>query len=148
MRGEYKTCHLMNGKQWGSPPLARGVLSKQNLELFNRGITPACAGSTGQVLTDEVMNTDHPRLRGEYKRSGKDKIMKVGSPPLARGVLPCRLRFRSRKGITPACAGSTLIPIGCVLFIGDHPRLRGEYYFFDCIMWLFLGSPPLARGVL
>ena len=91
---------------------------------------------------------DHPRLRGEYDVRSNGNRTVWGSPPLARGVRCFRhIRIR-RTGITPACAGSTLL-IFCTFFLfRDHPRLRGEYSQSE--MWAAAqrGSPPLARGVL
>ena len=51
-------------------------------------------------------------------------------------------------GITPACAGNTTMEATLQLGIRDHPRLRGEYIVVTNKRTIFLGSPPLARGIL
>ena len=50
-------------------------------------------------------------------------------------------------GITPACAGNTLINFTLFRFHEDHPRLRGEYISPPEIKQNHPGSPPLARGI-
>ena len=71
-----------------------------------------------------------------------------GSPPLARGIpiddIVCRLGGR----ITPACAGNTYPPRLYMQIVRDHPRLRGEYCSLVQLVPYFVGSPPLARGIL
>ena len=131
----------------GSPPLARGVLSKVCCIVPGVGITPACAGSTIESWRLSVRMKDHPRLRGEYFSKQNWYRLYSGSPPLARGVPLLKNSYNGFPGITPACAGSTL-PID---FIGpitkDHPRLRGEYSETFAFALPPSGSPPLARGV-
>lgn len=51
-------------------------------------------------------------------------------------------------GITPACAGKTLMLTAVMRRVKDHPRMRGED---DVEVWYLrchLGSPPHARGRL
>ena len=70
---------------------------------------------------------DHPCLRGEYRIWKITLFGLTGSPLLARGiqdVFPC---LRIHLGITPAYAGNTEDWQGVGNYIGDHPRLRGEY---------------------
>ena len=50
---------------------------------------------------------DHPRLRGEYSSCRSFAILSLGSPPLARGILPFSYADDMPPGITPACAGNT-----------------------------------------
>ena len=51
----------------------------------------------------------------------------LGSPPLARGVQAMIYDIPDNNGITPACAGSTWVPVSIGGGSEDHPRLRGEY---------------------
>ena len=74
--------------------------------------------------------------------------MEVGSPPLARGIRLFQFLDRTERGITPACAGNTIIVIQYWKFRLDHPRLRGEYGSRRLYALGFRGSPPLARGIL
>ena len=69
-----------------------------------------------------------------------------GSPPLARGtVFVCNV-FIPWQGITPACAGNSLISFDDAVNDEDHPRLRGEQLLMVLILLRMEGSPPLARG--
>ena len=87
-------------------------------------------------------------MRGEYNDWNTDKATEQGSPPLARGI-PLYLSDEDKEmGITPACAGNTTMEATLQLGIRDHPRLRGEYIVVTNKRNIFLGSPPLARGIL
>ena len=71
----------------------------------------------------------------------------MGSPPLARGVPIIVPNLETATRITPACAGSTGYSFDTISVVGDHPRLRGEYWLITFTAALVKGSPPLARGV-
>ena len=92
LRGEYYICVIQIQIYQGSPPLARGILhlcySNTNLS----GITPACAGNTFLERLSILLRWDHPRLRGEYLPVQFHLLVILGSPPLARGILPQKLR--------------------------------------------------------
>ena len=107
LRGEYSACAKPLLRFWGSPPLARGVLTSLIMLLTGKRITPACAGSTRKRTGEFFLYGDHPRLRGEYRIDFKQCYFKRGSPPLARGVHYCTNESRYFVRITPACAGST-----------------------------------------
>ena len=49
-----------------------------------------------------------------------------GSPPLARGTGQTYAEFAADIGITPACAGNSLVAFLMYARARDHPRLRGE----------------------
>ena len=127
LRGEYHYICQTRTKRWGSPPLARGIQLWRQPSNLESGITPACAGNTLLLRTNETSSWDHPRLRGEYIRAMFPPISVPGSPPLARGILGERLQtFEICK---------------------DHPRLRGEYVSMCLYAFTLSGSPPLARGI-
>ena len=108
LRGEYILRRVWKMRKKGSPPLARGVLTKpEDMKSVTR-ITPACAGSTSAPIRECRSSRDHPRLRGEYKKPTTRKRSTVGSPPLARGVHLIVACLCASDRITPACAGSTL----------------------------------------
>ena len=50
LRGEYLKKQIRRHTAMGSPPLARGIRSKQRLRLPTSGITPACAGNTDTLV--------------------------------------------------------------------------------------------------
>ena len=86
-------------------------------------------------------------MRGEYEITSVILSTSLGSPPLARGILPCFLDRSRFAGITPACAGNTQSRAHQKRYQRDHPRLRGEYSTKFSKMDLISGSPPLARGI-
>ena len=70
-----------------------------------------------------------------------------GSPPLARGKESKERSVCFVRRITPACAGKSQVPHSLLLFLQDHPRLRGEKYRNFTVLRPDPGSPPLARGI-
>ena len=106
-------------------------------------------------------------MRGEYLTGIFQLHRLVGSSPLARGILIPASMEKQFCGITPACAGNTyhgerkaLQPRITPAYAGntrcsmtapprsrDHPRLRGEYRLCHGRRWIYLGSPPLTRGI-
>ena len=127
MRGEYLSFDLFSKRELGSPPLARGIPPRLQKLRINKGITPACAGNTGCLLSPQSYRRDHPRLRGEYANTNVSMMGETGSPPLARGIPKTGDAVDLKQGITPACAGNTLCRYRIVFLRQDHPRLRGEY---------------------
>ena len=65
-------------------------------------------------------------MRGEDNCVTVDKIISDGSPPHARGRPLTLPAYRAKRGITPACAGKTLVAPGMADWKADHPRMRGE----------------------
>ena len=110
-------------------------------------ITPACAGNTTYYKHGSTYGGDHPRLRGEYIMAMGGWVAFLGSPPLARGIRRTDVYILALAGITPACAGNTWRAGRVYNDCKDHPRLRGEYRLCHCGRWIYLGSPPLARGI-
>ena len=108
LRGEYHYICQTRTKRWGSPPLARGIQLWRQPSNLESGITPACAGNTLLLRTNETSSWDHPRLRGEYGKCSAPPDGSSGSPPLARGILHPYGSDARTAGITPACAGNTL----------------------------------------
>ena len=67
MRGEdHCRGRLVDGRA-GSPPHARGRLSRPPSTNGGSGITPACAGKTRGLGRESDRRADHPRMRGEDK---------------------------------------------------------------------------------
>ena len=131
----------------GSSPLARGLLRLD----FNVGdtvrIIPARAGFTGTPMSPSLGPTDHPRSRGVYAGHVVLRSGKIGSSPLARGLL-----FDAPSGgfpgrIIPARAGFTPPPTASAAARVDHPRSRGVYWNRVEKKIEYQGSSPLARGL-
>ena len=92
----------------GSPPPTRGT---QNWEIgykWGKGITPAYAGNTVNIIIKYSYSGDHPRLRGEHQEKVYKRNKKVGSPPPTRGTRYLNGDYIVPDRITPAYAGNTL----------------------------------------
>ena len=72
----------------GSPPRVRGKVAHPVIPVGDQGITPACAGKSGDLICAAGAWWDHPRVCGEKRIVEK--------------------RFGGVEGITPACAGKRL----------------------------------------
>ncbi len=132
----------------GSPPPARGPPNPRRTHATSYRITPACAGTTCRCTATGWHPSDHPRLRGDHWEQLAATVTSSGSPPPARGPLvtdPARL---TRRGITPACAGTTCRTLRRGIRWPDHPRLRGDHIRYPTKSAACLGSPPPARGPL
>ena len=73
-------------------------------------------------------------------------LLVIGSPPLTRGKGFLSITFNPDLGITPAYAGKRVCVLCPFLYLGDHPRLRGEKTRHICLACMDKGSPPLTRG--
>ena len=147
LRGEYRVNELGDASVPGSPPLARGIQGGLLVAIYEKGITPACAGNTLMDIHTRFLIRDHPRLRGEYDTLFYITQQFLGSPPLARGIPVTAVHGLDKIGITPACAGNTPRIAPGAAPEWDHPRLRGEYENTGASVSGYQGSPPLARGI-
>ena len=146
MRGEQSSAFISSASLRGSPPLARGTALMQQEVAQQKGITPACAGNRRSPACICHSARDHPRLRGEQSYRDVEAKCGVGSPPLARGTASEAKKEWKRIGITPACAGNSMVQAAVMLYVRDHPRLRGEQDLAISRRFGKMGSPPLARG--
>ena len=145
---------VYEGHKWefpyghGSSPLARGLLRGADDVRPDRRIIPARAGFTASCGATSGRRRDHPRSRGVYTTEAGRKNQSAGSSPLARGLhdhLGGRLPV---GGIIPARAGFTATRRSRAIRVWDHPRSRGVYRRVRQVMPRFVGSSPLARGLL
>ena len=123
----------------GSSPLARGLPSAIMISASGSGIIPARAGFTGSGRGRRSQTRDHPRSRGVYDESRRDRRGVVGSSPLARGLPAHRDARVVRRRIIPARAGFTPRGYGPARAREDHPRSRGVYWPVQ------VGEAPGAR---
>ena len=146
VRGEHTVGDPTSEEPEGSSPRARGAREPEAPLGEAAGIIPACAGSTGCRPGSWIRTRDHPRVRGEHPVVQVCDDVDPGSSPRARGARSWRRPTPWRRGIIPACAGSTPI-YRCVLGAAkDHPRVRGEHSSPVPGMRLKPGSSPRARG--
>ena len=108
MCGEHPAVELIFCTAAGSSPHVRGAPANALHLGLGEGIIPACAGSTTGLDKIFTKGGDHPRMCGEHRRSNMRKRMLRGSSPHVRGApIGCGERGW-RRGIIPACAGSTM----------------------------------------
>ena len=131
----------------GSSPLARGLLSSEGYLRNHRRIIPARAGFTRVFGRLCRPSWDHPRSRGVYGARAYGTHALVGSSPLARGLLTLTAKIKKDHRIIPARAGFTSSRCRGARSGPDHPRSRGVYVFWFCVLFVRLGSSPLARGL-
>ena len=146
-RGVYPTSRSTCSALTGSSPLARGLLAWRRLSLPWGRIIPARAGFTVRDCGSISSRSDHPRSRGVYPDAALATLLKAGSSPLARGLLPSRPGARRSQRIIPARAGFTPPVQARGTAPRDHPRSRGVYSFVPSDVLALSGSSPLARGL-
>ena len=130
----------------GSSPRARGALAEPGCGTNLEGIIPACAGSTPTRRGACGGGWDHPRVRGEHIGGFLEPLKGAGSSPRARGARPGHGHQTIRRGIIPACAGSTPTRWRSTPVARDHPRVRGEHPVGGAEVMRAQGSSPRARG--
>ena len=132
--------------RWGSSPHVRGAPGPVQIRDGTIGIIPACAGST--LFHSEVpfIVGDHPRMCGEHSTQLKNEFYSAGSSPHVRGALTVLQHISYRRGIIPACAGSTRTLAALNRYAGDHPRMCGEHSMRWAVRFAAPGSSPHVRG--
>ena len=110
LRGEHVYVAVARRTVVGSSPPARGAPEANANAADAGGIIPACAGSTAPIGPAPSCRGDHPRLRGEHVTATSRYQGSAGSSPPARGARRSPTSPGRRRGIIPACAGSTWWP--------------------------------------
>ena len=109
MCGEKDKAKEMGATTKGSPPRVRGKAAPFLHTGQRARITPAYAGKSWAGMTSTALLSDHPRACGEKPIRFKRALVGPGSPPRMRGkALRCPV-YLWRAGITPACAGKSII---------------------------------------
>ena len=147
-RGVYSTARVRGAVSPGSSPLARGLPALTIEGGGASGIIPARAGFTRSLRPAGTPSADHPRSRGVYPSASALWTPTSGSSPLARGLRSRRNTKAASRGIIPARAGFTIIPLFTTFGTTDHPRSRGVYDLRYPADGGSRGSSPLARGLL
>ena len=146
-RGVYSRARVPGSGEWGSSPLARGLLPRGSTRRPRHRIIPARAGFTTSRVAHLGLRQDHPRSRGVYGIAFLREPFVRGSSPLARGLPPPRGWPRVGLGIIPARAGFTRHDEHRQIPGADHPRSRGVYPTGSGPVGSGRGSSPLARGL-
>ena len=130
----------------GSPPRVRGTAARPKLSTSIVRITPACAGNSYFRFHLFCGQGDHPRVCGEQTLFRNVYALHKGSPPRVRGTGNLDYGGRSRRGITPACAGNSQMAWRSRAPRRDHPRVCGEQIYITRSCSRETGSPPRVRG--
>ena len=107
IRGEHITDKEPATPTQGSSPHTRGAQPVDRHADRPGGIIPAYAGSTLPGAPVDVVDQDHPRIRGEHAADRQYLDSYEGSSPHTRGARPVPVSQNYRIGIIPAYAGST-----------------------------------------
>ena len=75
----------------------------------NSGSPPRVREKQGQLPSDSTLDQDHPRVCGKNVVSTAGGNDGTGSPPRVREKQVMALSAVFASGITPACAGKTLL---------------------------------------
>ena len=110
------------------------------------GIIPACAGSRPYMNVRALVFRDHPRVCGEQSTRPCACTRRTGSSPRVRGAVPIAGTELRRRGIIPACAGSSAASSSRALALRDHPRVCGEQFSIAHKIASLTGSSPRVRG--
>ena len=130
----------------GSPPRVRGTARLLSGVKRAWGITPACAGNRARGLCFCAGREDHPRVCGKQNILTNNPTGPEGSPPRVRGTARLFADIGKTIGITPACAGNSIIGSIKSLIAEDHPRVCGEQEETTLAYDRREGSPPRVRG--
>ena len=109
-------------------------------------ITPAYAGKRHHPEPGQSSSEDHPRVCGEKCWILSSNTPLMGSPPRMRGKAFGLVLYKVEIGITPACAGKSLLARTSSACPWDHPRVCGEKISQTRRNLPLGGSPPRMRG--
>ena len=135
-----------NGNFWGSPPRMRGQAAGPWGIAAGAGITPADAGTSTGSQNGVSNYMDHPRGCGDKGAHFPVTSLRLGSPPRMRGQAWPQNNFPVSRYITPADAGTSLVPAPKSLSCQDHPRGCGDKCTRLQMRRPRSGSPPRMRG--
>ena len=101
---------LSDGEMYeGSSPRVRGAAPAVPSHQAPTRIIPACAGSRRSRTWATAPPRDHPRVCGEQFVVTPLVTVGLGSSPRVRGAARLHEGARPRRGIIPACAGSSRV---------------------------------------
>ena len=129
----------------GSSPRVRVQHSLLLRNKINRGIIPACAGTTQGIQGKDGATGDHPRVCGYNLKGLIPMNLQLGSSPRVRVQLYLRTTMETKTGIIPACAGTTFEIYTIRRNHRDHPRVCGYNIIILHYTTPLAGSSPRVR---
>ena len=130
----------------GLPPRGRGRDHRGAEERRREGITPAWAGKRARRGGAGTRAQDYPRVGGEESLTDIRVGTEPGLPPRGRGRGLDGFCCRCNRGITPAWAGKSCIPVAVCGLVWDYPRVGGEENHVSSSPSPAIGLPPRGRG--
>ena len=146
MGGEKSFDQACTGVVEGSPPHGRGKVVRSGVHRCCRGITPAWAGKSHQILVLQVVQRNHPRAGGEKHQIDFRGTVGLGSSPHRRGKAHLWIIHQIFIRITPAWAGKRSVELFLSVLSLDHPRVGGEKTVKVPALVVPTGSPLRGRG--
>ncbi len=146
VRGEHVTAPPSDQRAQGPSRRARGAPAVGLGGLRLPGTIPACAGSTGVRSGRSPPGWDHPRVRGEHRRTGVRLVSIRGPSPRARGALRGVSTTLEGPRDHPRVRGEHSTSQRFAVEGTDHPRVRGEHGETDSMVATTKGPSPRARG--
>ena len=135
----------LSNRDKGSPPHVRERPMTPVICTSDSRITPACAGKTIRKALLVERYRDHPRMCGKDSCLPCLAASTAGSPPHVRERPHEFEPHPQESGITPACAGKTVICISLPSLWQDHPRMCGKDRMLRLLPGARPGSPPHVR---
>ena len=130
----------------GLPPRGRGRVGDVQDGAVGGRITPAWAGKRARRGGAGTRAQDYPRVGGEESLTDIRVGTEPGLPPRGRGRGLDGFCCRCNRGITPAWAGKSCIPVAVCGLVWDYPRVGGEEFFVPNRLIWDNGLPPRGRG--
>ena len=137
---------MQRSRRWDHPRIRGEHVIGWFGKLLSKGIIPAYAGSTSGEPAATYRTQDHPRIRGEHPLPLRALPRHLGSSPHTRGAPSACWSAISGHRIIPAYAGSTQACLQERQDRRDHPRIRGEHYFYALVDGVDQGIIPAYAG--
>ncbi len=147
-RGEQSPFRHSRRMITGSSPRTRGTGDPGHGFVVRYRFIPADAGNRQTRRKGWVLETVHPRGRGEQQNLTMEDVERYGSSPRTRGTDLCPVRDPARPRFIPADAGNSSRARKSSAPIAVHPRGRGEQSSISGSAMSAPGSSPRTRGTV
>ena len=145
-RGEHRDDQIFCHDFFGSSPRSRGTFEEDCSERPIHRFIPALAGNIKFEIIRPLIDTVHPRARGEHANISVEDVKRHGSSPRSRGTSGVRWCYFGFVRFIPALAGNIFSHPGLHSIFAVHPRARGEHNDSVDNEDIIVGSSPRSRG--